>query len=77
MILIFEIMLGMLFIAIWSTQIAIPAWRGTPLCPFLRRERTLRRQLSIANQKQIEAELAAELKNRTRATRNFNKERDN
>ena len=39
------------------TQLVIPLWRGTPLCPILRRERKLEGELERVRQTRLAAEL--------------------
>ena len=58
----FETAVAIFLFSIVLSQLVIPAWRGTPLFPFFRKEKQLAAELADARQDKVEAELKAEIK---------------
>jgi hypothetical protein len=59
-----ELAFAAILLLMLVTQIAVPAFRGTPIFPFLRREKHLAAQLELAEEEVLEAALASKIAKR-------------
>ena len=56
-----EILLIVVVIVVFATQVFIPLWRGTPLFPYFRKEGRLNARLKEDRQSAVESDLEAKL----------------
>lgn len=71
-----EIVLVALVVLAGVTQLVVPLWRGTPLFPFVRRERRLEAELSEAREEVIEVKLEQRIRQEREAAERLRKPSD-